>query len=138
MSDTEQITAVLQAYGSALRSRNVNDAVALYAEDGVIMPPHFSASVGKEALKDAYTRIFSTSQLRPTFSFKEVVVMSSEWAFARTTADGTKTVLATQETEKIANQELFILKKVDGKWRIARYAFSTMKPLVHPGVKSGL
>ncbi|KAH8900656.1 hypothetical protein GQ53DRAFT_740629 [Thozetella sp. PMI_491] len=99
------------------------------------MPPHFSASAGTQALHESYTRIFSSIQLVITFDIEEVVVMSTEWAFARTTAEGTKTMLATQESEPHLNQELFIMKKEDGKWKIARYAFSSMKPLVQNGVR---
>ncbi|GKT47396.1 uncharacterized protein ColSpa_07577 [Colletotrichum spaethianum] len=134
-SDAESITAVLHAYGAALKSRKVEDAVALYTSDGVIMPPHFTAAQGTSALYESYTRIFSTIQLVIKFDIEEVVVMSSEWAFARTTAEGTKTMLATQESEPHANQELFIMKKESGSWKIARYAFSTMKPLVQNGIR---
>ncbi|GAA89062.1 hypothetical protein AKAW_07176 [Aspergillus luchuensis IFO 4308] len=131
----DEISALLHAYGKALKSRNVDEAVALYTEDGVIMPPHFSASTGTEALRDSYTRIFATIQLVITFQIEEIVVMSPEWAFARTTAEGTKTILATQESEPHANQELFILRREHGKWLIARYAFSSMKPLVQNGIR---
>ncbi|KAF9777208.1 hypothetical protein IL306_004513 [Fusarium sp. DS 682] len=81
------------------------------------MPPHFSASAGTQALTETYTRIFN------------------KWAFARTTAKGTKTMLQTQTSESHSNQELFILKKEEGSWKIARYAFSTMKPLVQDGIR---
>jgi uncharacterized protein (TIGR02246 family) len=131
----EQITTALHAYGAALKSRNVEDAVALYTSDGVILPPHFTASVGTQALRDSYTRIFATVQLEIKFSIDEIVVMGPEWAFARTTAEGTKTMLKTGESERHANQELFIMKKEEGSWKIARYAFSTMKPLVVNGVQ---
>lgn len=134
-SDTEAIIAVLHAYGDALKNRNVEDAVALYTADGVIMPPHFSASAGTDALRDSYKRIFSTVQLAASFQIEEVVLMSPEWAFARTTAEGTKTILETQVSENLANQELFILRKEDGAWRIARYAFSSMQPLVQNGIR---
>ena len=109
--------------------------MALYTTDGVIMPPHFSASAGTDALRDSYKRIFSTVQLSASFQIEEVVVMSPEWAFARTTAEGTKTILDTQESEDLANQELFILKKEDETWQIARYAFSSMQPLVQNGIR---
>ncbi|KAH6896827.1 hypothetical protein B0T10DRAFT_544237 [Thelonectria olida] len=134
-SQFEEITSVLHSYGAALKSRNVEEAVALYTSDGVIMPPHFSSSAGTQALRESYTRIFASIQLVITFDIDEVVVMSPEWAFARTTAEGTKTMLASNESEPHANQELFIMKKEDGKWKIARYAFSTMKPLVQNGIR---
>ncbi|KAF7559746.1 hypothetical protein G7046_g4413 [Stylonectria norvegica] len=130
LSDVEEITAVLQSYGTALRKQDVKGILELYTEDGVMMPPHFSASVGTQDLRDSYTRIFSTIQLVVSFEFDEIVVMSPEWAFARTTAEGTKTMLSTQESERHSNQELFIMNKARENWKIARYAFSTMKPLV--------
>ncbi|EXL97615.1 hypothetical protein FOIG_09940 [Fusarium odoratissimum NRRL 54006] len=131
----EAITSVLHAYGTALKERNVKETVALYTSDGVIMPPHFSASAGTQALTETYERIFNSIQLTITFDIDEIVLMSPEWAFARTTAEGTKTMLQTKTPEPHSNQELFILKKEDGTWRIARYAFSTMKPLVQDGIR---
>ncbi|EFX01891.1 ketosteroid isomerase-like protein [Grosmannia clavigera kw1407] len=132
---TEQITATLHAYGAALKSRNVGEAVSLYTSDGVILAPHFPASVGAQALHDSYTRIFSSVQLNISFHIEEIVVQSDEWAFARTTAEGSKTMLKTQETESHSNQELFLMKVEGGQWKIARYAFSSMKPLVQNGVR---
>ncbi|TEA21658.1 Cytochrome P450 monooxygenase azaI [Colletotrichum sidae] len=134
-SEVESITAVLHAYGAALKRRDVEETLSLYTSDGVIMPPHFTSAAGTTALRESYTRIFSTIQLEIKFDIEEVVVMSSDWAFARTTAEGTKTMLATQESEPHANQELFIMKKEGSDWKIARYAFSTMKPLVQNGVR---
>lgn len=135
MSQTEAITSVLDAYGAALKTRNVEDAVALYTKDGVIMPPHFPASAGEDSLRESYTRIFSSIHLLISFQIEEIVVMSPEWAFARTTAEGTKTILATGASEPHSNQELFVMKRESGKWLIARYAFSSMKPLVQNGVR---
>jgi uncharacterized protein (TIGR02246 family) len=135
VSDAELIIQTLHAYGSALKSRNVDDTLSLYTSDGVILPPHFSAAVGTDALRNSYTRIFDTVQLEVKFSIDEIVVQSEEWAFARTTAEGTKTMLKSRQSEEHKNQELFILRKVDGSWKIARYAFSTMKPLVVDGVQ---
>ncbi|KAF4971479.1 hypothetical protein FSARC_1707 [Fusarium sarcochroum] len=134
-SEVEAITAVLHAYGAALKSRNVEETVGLYTDDGVILPPHFKPSAGKQALLETYTRIFNSIQLTIKFDIDEVVVMSPEWAFARTTAEGTKTMLQTNASEPHANQELFIMKKEGGSWKIARYAFSTMKPLVQDGIR---
>ncbi|SCV48996.1 uncharacterized protein FFB14_10650 [Fusarium fujikuroi] len=134
-SEIEAITSVLHAYGTALKERNVKETVGLYTSDGVILPPHFSASAGTQALTETYERIFNSIQLTITFDIDEIVLMSPGWAFARTTAGGTKTMLQTQASEPHSNQELFILKKEDGSWKIARYAFSTMKPLVQDGIR---
>jgi ketosteroid isomerase-like protein len=142
--ETKAITAVLHAYAAALGSYNgtgpvtssVNQTLSLYTTDGVIMPPHFPPSAGQDSLRDSYTRIFQTIKLTIEFDIDEIVIMSpGEWAFARTTAKGVKTMLASGAEEEHHNQELFIFRCEEGEWKIARYAFSTMKPLVQDGVR---
>lgn len=128
-SEIPAITTVLHAYGTALKNCSTEEVLGLYTNDGVIMAPHFPASVGTEALRKSYERIFSTIKLTIDFDILEIVNMSPEWAFARTTAAGTKAFLKGGE-EVHSNQELFVLQKVRGEWKIARYCFSSMKPLV--------
>lgn len=128
-SEIPAITALLHAYGTALANCSTEEVLSLYTEDGVFMPPHFSASVGTEALRASYNRVFSSIKLVIDFDILEIVNMSPEWAFARTTAAGTKIFLKGGE-EIHSNQELFVLQKVAGEWKIARYCFSSMKPLL--------
>lgn len=132
--DEAQITALLHRYGAALSSHSMPDLLNIYTTDGVIMAPGFTPAAGQDALKAAYERIFSTIKLDIEFSIDEIVVTGEGWAFARTTAEGTKFWLKKGTQEEHRNQELFILReeKRDGmeEWRIARYAFSSMKPIV--------
>jgi ketosteroid isomerase-like protein len=130
VSDHGATTALLHAYGSVLASRSLPDLLSIYTSDGVLMAPGFQPVVGLEALKNSYERIFSTIKLEIKFSIDEIVVMDSEWAFARTTAEGRKFWLQKGSDEKHHNQEIFVCQKVDGEWKIARYCFSSMKPLV--------
>lgn len=135
-NDIDAITAVLHAYAAALKSRDVEKVVTLYTNDGVILAPHFEANMGVKMLRASYSRIFSTVKLEITFHIEEIVVMSEGlWAFARTTAEGTKTMLSTGEMEYHANQELFILRSEEKEWKIARYSFSSMKPLIQNGIR---
>ncbi|KAJ4298282.1 hypothetical protein N0V90_006182 [Kalmusia sp. IMI 367209] len=128
-SDKEQITTLLHSYGKVLASHSMDDLLSLYTTDGVMMAPGFQPAVGSHALKSSYERIFSTIKLEIEFTIDEIVVMSDEWAFARTTAEGTKYWLKKGTQERHHNQEIFICRKEDGKWKIARYIFSSMKPL---------
>jgi ketosteroid isomerase-like protein len=74
--------------------------------------------------------VFKAITLKVKFTIVELIVMSPQWAFARTNSTGSQKILATGATSTEANQELFIFKKSDdGKWRIARYSFSTTNPL---------
>ena len=101
-----------------------------YTSDGVLMAPGFQPAVGSEALEASYDRTFSTIKLDINFSIDEIVVMDGGWAFARTTAEGRKYWLQKGTDEFHHNQEIFICRKVEGSWKIARYCFSSMKPVV--------
>ena len=127
-SEIPAITALLHAYGAALKDCSTDEVLSLYTEDGVFMAPGFQASVGSEAIRKSYDRVFGSIKLVIDFDILEIINMSPEWAFARTTAEGTKSFLKGGE-EFHNNQELFVVQKVNGKWKIARYCFSSMKPV---------
>jgi len=134
-TDESQITAVLHAYAAALASRSVAQTLSLYTSDGVLLAPGYPASIGTRALQASYERIYAAAKLDITFDVCEIVLTGDEWAFARTTAEGTKTWLQRGgggEQERHSNQEVFILNKEGpgGRWKIARYCFSSMKPAV--------
>ncbi|KAF2799711.1 hypothetical protein K505DRAFT_345750 [Melanomma pulvis-pyrius CBS 109.77] len=128
MSDTAAITTLLHAYGTALKNCSTAEVLSLYTPNGVFMPPNHPSQVGQAALRTSYDRVFGAIKLDITFDIDEIVVASPEWAFARTTAAGVKRFVKGGE-ESHSNQELFVLQKVGGEWKIARYAFSSMKPL---------
>ena len=101
----------------------------LYADDGVFMPPYSKSAVGAAAVRKAYDAVFEAITLRVKFHVVEVVQMSPAWAFARTNSAGTVTDRATCSQSAEANQELFIFcKDADGRWKIARYSFSSTNP----------
>ena len=125
---TAGIIETLKSYEAALNASDTNAVMALYAEDGVFMPRHFASAVGAEKVRAAYDDIFATIRLDVAFDIVEVVPVADDWAFARTNSAGTVKVLATGGGGPEANQELFVMQRVSGAWRIARYAFSTTNP----------
>jgi uncharacterized protein (TIGR02246 family) len=125
----EALAAVLAEYEGALNASNTDAVMPLYTEDGVFMPPYSQSAIGTAAVRKAYDAVFKTIKLSVKFNVAEVVEMAADWAFARTNSAGTVTVNATGAKSAEANQELFILRKgTDGKWKIARYCFSTTNP----------
>jgi uncharacterized protein (TIGR02246 family) len=128
--DEAAIRGVLASYQDALVASNTEAVLPLYAEDGVFMAPNNQSAVGKAAVRRAYDAVFKAIALNIKFTVAELVVMSPEWAFARTNSSGSNKIQATGAVGHEGNQELFIFKKgADGKWRIARYSFSTTNPL---------
>ena len=93
------------------------------------MAQHNPSAVGIDAVKAAYTAVFGAINLNVAFEIVEIKVVADEWAFARTNSAGTTTINATGDQVAEGNQELFVFQKIDdGKWKIARYCFSTTNP----------
>jgi uncharacterized protein (TIGR02246 family) len=127
--DEAAIRSVMSSYEEALNHSDTAAVMPLYTEDGVFMPPNSHSAVGKAAVRQAYDAVFKATTLHVKFTIAEVVVMSPEWAFVRTNSAGTNKINAIGATNPEGNQELFIFNKgEDGKWRIARYSFSTTNP----------
>ncbi len=127
-SDQENIRAVLKAYEQVLNASDVAGVRKLYTKDGVFMAQHNPSAVGIQQVEAAYTGAFQAIDLNVEFDIVEIEVIADDWAFARTNSSGTTTINATGDKVPEGNQELFVLQKIDGDWKIARYAFSTTNP----------
>ncbi len=127
-SDQENIRAVLKAYEQVLNASDVAGVRKLYTKDGVFMAQHNPSAVGMQQVEAAYTGAFQAIDLNVEFDIVEIEVIADDWAFARTNSSGTTTINATGDKVAEGNQELFVLQKIDGDWKIARYAFSTTNP----------
>ncbi len=131
-TDIEEIRSLLVRYQDALNSSSADDALVLYAKDGVVMPQHSPSHVGIDAVRKAYEGFFNIIKFKVKFDIKEIVPTAPDWAFARTESKGT-TDLKGRGVGNEANQELFVLQKVQvpngsWAWKIARYCFSTTNP----------
>lgn len=123
--EVHAIRALLGRYEAALNASDAGAVLPLYEADGVFMPAFSPSAVGAGAVRSAYDAVFRAIRLEVKFDVAEIVVVSPNWAFARTNSAGTVVVNATGARSEEANQELFVLHKGrDAQWRIARYAFS--------------
>ena len=119
---------MLKAYERVLNASDVAGVLKLYTKDGVFMAQHNRSAVGIQQVEAAYTGAFQAIDLNVEFDIVEVEVIADDWAFVRTNSSGTTTINATGDKIPEGNQELFVLQKIDGIWKIARYAFSTTNP----------
>lgn len=127
-ADTRQrvdIEQLLNMYQRALNTGDAQAAAKLYTDDGVLMAPGNPAAVGTQALQQAYAGIFQAIALNIKFEIAETQLLSHEWALLRTTSTGVIKILANGAEILEGNQELFLLRKEDGQWKIARYSFSS-------------
>jgi uncharacterized protein (TIGR02246 family) len=122
------IKAVLKSYEQALNASDVEGVVQLYTDDAVLLAPGAPSAVGIQAVRAAYTGIFQAIDIDLTFEIAEVKVVSPNWAVLRSTSTGVVTVLANGAQIPSSNQELFVLQKSQGHWKLARYSFSSVLP----------
>jgi len=127
-SDEAAVADVLVRYQNALNSSSVDDALKLYAPDGVFMAQNRPSSVGSKEVHTAYAQIFQTITLDVQFEVAEIKQLSDQWILARTNSHGVSKVNATGDRTREGNQELFLFQKIDSDWKIARYCFSTTNP----------
>jgi uncharacterized protein (TIGR02246 family) len=123
-----EIEQLLSKYEQALNSSDVNAAVQLYTEDGVFMAPENPAAVGSKVLREAYAGVFQAIALKLKFQIAETKLLSPEWALLRTTSTGVVKIQANGAEVPGSNQELFLLRRTDAQWKIARYSFSSVLP----------
>ena len=78
-----------------LKAADAEAVTRLYTDDGVLMAQESPPAVGSAAVRSAYVGLFQMIGLDITFHVAEVVELTPEWAFARTTSTGMIKVNAT-------------------------------------------
>jgi uncharacterized protein (TIGR02246 family) len=114
------VQATVAAYFSALDKANLDGTMAAYTSDAVLTLQGLETAKGTAQLRKAYADAFKALRFASTHTYDEVRVYGDE-AFVRTTGGSQTTVLATGQVMQERYREFFILKKVDGQWRIDRY-----------------
>jgi len=125
--DRAAIELVVRNYERALTNAQVVDVMQLYSRDPVFMPEFAPAAVGRKSVEDAYVWVFDTLKLNGLFHIHEVDV-TGDLAWARTTSTGKFTVRATGVEAEVGNNEFFVFRREQGKWKIHRYMFNANKP----------
>ena len=121
--EAKQIEQLLKTYFAALNKADLKAAVASYAKDGIFMPNNKPSAVGADQIKDAYTLVFNTLKFNVGFKIEEVIT-GGDYAYAITSSNGEITLLDKGITVPNNSRELFVVKKVSGEWKIARYMFN--------------
>jgi uncharacterized protein (TIGR02246 family) len=125
--DKGEIAILLQSYRNALVKSSTPDVIKLYAPDALLMAQGFPIVSGKDSIEKWYDNCFEVITLDVEFEVKEIVITSDKFAFATTTSAGTQKDNASGKTSNEGNHELFVIQKVNGEWKLARYCFSTTK-----------
>ena len=119
----DQIRELLGTYERSLKTGDARLAASCYTPDGVFMPTNLPTSEGAE-MEGAYRNIFNVISLDVSFRIDELETTSDRDAYALTQSSGTQTVLQTGEQTAESNRELFLFRRLDSGWKIARYMFN--------------
>ena len=125
--DHADIRAAIEKYDQAFNARDVDGIIAAYTADGILMPQNRPAIFSAEKIGEFYANLFEQATLIGKLDLQEIVSMSDDWAFVRTTSVTKITIKANGVEFTGRNQELFILHNDNG-WKIARYMFSSTLP----------
>ena len=125
-TEKSAIEKLIFSYQDALNASDVSKVIELYTKNGVLMPNSAPTADGAGQIKGFYQYVFDNFSYMLQFSIIEIEV-SGNYAFARSTSKGSFIIKAKGQTIPDENRELFVLEKVDGKWKIAVYMFNKSK-----------
>lgn len=115
--DIAAIRSLDASYAQAILSEDADAIAALYAEDGIEMPPNAPANVGREIIRQWYT-----TSVFPVYDFDDFTITPGEidgvngLAFNRGTYSST-TVEGTSVSETVTGKYVVIARRqADGTW----------------------
>ncbi len=124
-SDTAQIAEVLRNYERFVNESNAVALGDLYSEASILLPDRFQAFNGAEAIGGFYAFAFRALTLDLEFAIDPAdIVVAGDVAYATTSSTGTRLIKETGQTAPEINRELWVFERVEGDWKIARYAFN--------------
>ena len=122
-TESEKAKQVVVDYFSALNKSDVKKIISLYHKESVFLPNNAPASRGIEEIEKTYQAVLDTIKLNTTHAYHHVSV-SGDVAVVESKANGNLRVLKTNKILPANDNELFVLKKVNGTWKIDRYMFN--------------
>ncbi|WP_224994740.1 DUF4440 domain-containing protein [Cesiribacter sp. SM1] len=116
-------TLITSAYANAISSSDAQAVSSIFIADGVLMAPDAPTMVGNTAIKSTYESVFDAVELDLAFTIDEIAV-DGEYGYVRSHSEGTTLIRSNGQTVPASYREIFIVKKVEGNWRIAWYLYN--------------
>ncbi len=119
----EEIQDLIQTYQRGLNEADLDLVKAVYADDAMFIGQPFPTATGIEQIIATYAEGFSTMDFDVKFDIKEVE-LSDDLGFVRTQSHGTIVPKGQTPEDSEGNREIFVVKKVEGRWKFYRYIFN--------------
>jgi uncharacterized protein (TIGR02246 family) len=112
----------------AMNASSPDGVLAVWAEDGVLMPPHHPAVRGAPAIAAYFRDLFARAALRFSFSSSEVLV-SGDLAVERVTYRASMQPRAGGPATGDEGKGLHVLRRqADGSWRLIQDLWNSDRP----------
>lgn len=126
--DEKAINNLIISYKNALKDASVEKVLSNYTTNGVLMSPDSPTVIG-DKIGDAYSSIFDSVGIDIDFTLANMII-GENYAFVQSTSDGSALIKALNQTVPEQNRELFVMQRINGEWKIARYMYNKMDILV--------
>ncbi len=118
-----EIANLLKTYERSLNEANPEMVRSVYTDDAVFIGAPFPTTTGKDAIVALYADFLSKLDFNVRFEVLEME-LGDNLGFIRTRSAGTIVPKGQTPTGSEGNRELFVVKKVNGKWLFHRYIFN--------------
>jgi len=121
---------IMDSYAAALNAADTEALVGLYSAKGVFMREEMKAFVGHDAIRAAYKEAFATVKIDLQFTVREAEE-SGDMAWLRSVSKGKVKILKTGVETKQGYNQLIVLRKEGGAWKIRAYLYGSNR--LEPG-----
>lgn len=126
--DEKAINNLIISYKNALKDASIEKVLSNYTTNGVLMSPDSPTVIG-DKIGDAYSSIFDSVGIDIDFTLANMII-GENYTFVQSTSDGSALIKALNQTVPEQNRELFVMQRINGEWKIARYMYNKMDILV--------
>ena len=119
----KEITTLIETYQKGLNEANINLIRSVYADDAMFIGQPFSTATGVDSIVELYGNFLSQLDFNVKFDIKEIE-LDGGLGFIRTHSHGSITPKGKKADKSEGNREIFIVKRIDGSWKIYRYIFN--------------
>lgn len=119
----KEIQDLISTYQRGLNEANVDLVKSVYTNDAIFIGQPFPTATGINAIVALYSDFLSKLNFNVQFDVLDIE-LSGDLGFIRTHSHGTITPKGQTPAGGEGNREIFVVKKIDGKWKFYRYIFN--------------
>jgi ketosteroid isomerase-like protein len=122
----KKVKAVVERYQDGLNSSDFAKIRPLFAKDAVAEWNEKATVIGVDAMAKPYEDLFKAIRFDTDFQY-DAVDLYGDMAIVRThhPVGQTELILKDMSKKLDLNREIFVLRRVDGEWKIVLYTFNT-------------